>query len=73
MARDYDSIERDIENARNQLANTLDELAVRANPKNIVEQGKQSVIQTLNTPAVKAVIAGIGVVVIALVVRKIRK
>ncbi len=33
VGRDTEAIERDIENARNQLASTLDELSVRTNPK----------------------------------------
>lgn len=69
MARNTESIERDIEAARDQLASTLDELSVRANPKRIVESTKASVIETLNTPAVKFSLIGAGVVVAALVVR----
>ncbi|NKS63428.1 DUF3618 domain-containing protein, partial [Rhodococcus hoagii] len=40
MPRDTEAIERDIENARNQLAQTLDVLAVRTNPKRLVETTK---------------------------------
>ncbi|NLV77837.1 MAG: DUF3618 domain-containing protein [Rhodococcus sp.] len=72
MARDTDSIERDIENARNQLASTLDELSVRANPKNLVENTKQTLIAKVNQPNVKkyAMIAA-GAVVGLLVLRKV--
>jgi len=72
VARDTDSIERDIENARNQLASTLDELSVRANPKNLVENTKQTLIAKVNQPNVKkyAMIAA-GAVVGLLVLRKV--
>ena len=71
MARNTESIERDIEAARDQLATTLDELSVRANPKRLVESTKANVLATLNTPAVKYSLIGVGAVVAALVVRSI--
>nr|WP_296777976.1 DUF3618 domain-containing protein [Rhodococcus sp. (in: high G+C Gram-positive bacteria)] len=71
MARDTDKIEREIEAARNQLASTLDELSVRASPKRIAENTKQSVLAKLNEPPVKFTLIGIGAVVAVLVVRKI--
>ncbi|MBY4131573.1 DUF3618 domain-containing protein [Rhodococcus fascians] len=71
MAKDTDRIEREIEAARNQLASTLDELSVRASPKNIVANTKQSVVAKLNEPPVKFTLLGIGAVVAVLVVRRI--
>lgn len=71
MAKDTDRIEREIEAARNQLASTLDELSVRASPKNIVANTKQTVVTKLNEPAVKFTLLGVGAVVAVLVVRKI--
>ncbi|PTR31908.1 uncharacterized protein DUF3618 [Rhodococcus sp. OK519] len=71
MPRDTEAIERDIENARNQLAQTLDVLAVRTNPKRLVETTKHSVRAKLNEPAVKAALIGVGAVVGLLVLRKI--
>ncbi|KIQ16357.1 cell division protein FtsB [Rhodococcus sp. Leaf7] len=71
MARNTDNIERDIEAARDQLASTLDELSVRANPKRLVENTKRSVVSTLNEPAVKFSLIGVGAVVALLVIRKI--
>ncbi len=53
-----EAIERDIENARNQLAQTLDVLAVRTNPKRLVETTKHTVLAKLNEPAVKAALIG---------------
>lgn len=71
MARNTDSIERDIEAARDQLASTLDELSVRANPKRLVETTKNSVVETLNEPAIKFTLIGVGAVVAILVIRSI--
>ncbi|MCZ4522218.1 DUF3618 domain-containing protein [Rhodococcus ruber] len=71
MAKDTDRIEREIEAARNQLASTLDELSVRASPKNIVANTKQSVVAKFNEPAVKFTLLGVGAVVAVLVVRRI--
>ncbi|MGL4305581.1 MAG: DUF3618 domain-containing protein [Mycobacteriaceae bacterium] len=71
MPRDTNSIEREIERARDQLANTLDELSVRAHPKRLADDAKASVLATLSKPVVKYSIAGVGVLVAALVVRKI--
>ena len=71
MARNTDNIERDIEAARDQLAATLDELSVRVDPKRLAENTKPSAVATLNEPAVKFSLIGVGVVVAILVVRKI--
>nr|WP_240955234.1 DUF3618 domain-containing protein [Rhodococcus sp. 105337] len=72
VGRDTEDIEREIEKARNQLAGTLDELSVRANPKNLVASTKQTLVAKINQPAVKkyALVAA-GTVVGLLVLRKI--
>ncbi|WP_019203683.1 DUF3618 domain-containing protein [Tsukamurella sp. 1534] len=64
MARDTESIERDIERAREQLAATLDQLGERANPQKLAEQAKTSVVATLTKPpvlAAGAAVAALGV------------
>ncbi|MDQ3154307.1 MAG: DUF3618 domain-containing protein [Actinomycetota bacterium] len=71
MARDPDSIERDIEQARDALAATLDELSTRADPKRIVESGKESLQATLADPRVRFPLIGFGVLVGLLMVRKL--
>ncbi|MGX7731248.1 DUF3618 domain-containing protein [Rhodococcus sp. 2H158] len=71
MGRDTEAIERDIENARNQLASTLDELSVRASPKNVMAHTKQTVMVKVNQPNVKYALAAVGVVIGALVLRKL--
>lgn len=70
MARDTESIEREIEAARNQLAGTLDELSVRANPKNIVAGVKAQVLAKLNEPTVKYSLIGAGAAVVVIVLVK---
>lgn len=71
MGRDTEAIERDIENARNQLASTLDELSVRASPKNVMAHTKQTVMEKVNQPNVKYALAAVGVVIGALALRKL--
>ncbi|SDE11953.1 DUF3618 domain-containing protein [Rhodococcus tukisamuensis] len=71
MPRDTDSIERDIERARNQLASTLDELSVRTNPKRLVENAKATLVAKVNEPPVKYALVGAGALVVVLVLRKI--
>lgn len=71
MARDPDSIEREIEQAREALAATLDELGDRANPKHLMEQGKQTVQTTLEDPRVRYSLIGVGVLIALLLLRKL--
>ena len=63
MARNTESIERDIEVARNQLASTLDELSVRANPQRLADNVKTAVIAKLNEPKIKySLIGGVAAI-----------
>lgn len=71
--RDPDSIKKDIDQARDQLASTVDALAERANPRRIADDVKATVIQFVKKPAVMASIAGLGTVVVIVVVRRIRQ
>ncbi|GAA2068564.1 DUF3618 domain-containing protein [Williamsia deligens] len=71
MARDPDSIERDIVRAREDLATTLDSLAERANPQRLAQDAKSGVVATLNAPAVKYPLIGVGVLILALTVKKL--
>ncbi|MCI2424348.1 DUF3618 domain-containing protein [Saccharopolyspora sp. K220] len=71
MARDPDTIERDIEQARDALAATLDQLSVKADPKRFVEQGKSSVQEKLRDPRVRYALIGVGALVTIVVVRKL--
>lgn len=71
MARDPDTIQREIEQARTALASTLDELSERANPQKLVEQGKSSVLDVLSQPKVKYTLIAVGAVVGFALVRKL--
>lgn len=59
MARSIDAIQRDIERTRNQLAKTLDELSVRADPKNLAEDARGQVMDTAKDPKVQMVVGGV--------------
>lgn len=71
MARDTERIEREIERAREELAATLDELTVRANPKRVLENGKQALLAKLQEPPVRYGLIGAGVLAAVIVVVKI--
>ena len=71
MARDPDTIQREIEQARDALAGTLDQLSERANPKRLADGGKQAVQAKLSDPKVKYALIGVGAVVALLVVRSL--
>ena len=70
--RDPDAIKQEIDAARDQLAATVDSLAERANPRRIADDAKAGVITFVNKPAVKISLAGIAVVTVAIVIRRIR-
>jgi len=71
--RDPDTIKRDIDQARDQLAATVDTLAVRANPQRIANDIKAGVVRFLKKPAVAASLAGVGAVVVVVVIRRARR
>lgn len=71
MVRDAETIQAEIERARDGLAAAVDELSNRANPKRVVEQGKRKALSVWSNPKVKYPVIGIGVLVLALLVRKI--
>lgn len=71
MGRDTDGIERDIERARDELAGTLDALATRANPQRLAEDAKTTALVTLRKPVVAGSLIAVGVVVLAVVIKKI--
>lgn len=74
MPRDTESIEREIETARNQLASTLDELTTRANPKRIAADARSKFVAKVNEPKVKySLIGGVAAIVLLLLVRIVRR
>jgi hypothetical protein len=70
--RDPDTIKREIDEARDQLATTVDALAVRANPRRLADDAKASLVQFVRKPVVLASIAGVGTVVLVVLIRRRR-
>ncbi len=70
--RDPDAIKQEIDQARDQLASTVDSLAERANPRRLAEDAKARLIRFVKKPVVAVTLAGIGTVTIVLVIRRIR-
>lgn len=70
--RDPDDIKREIDEARNQLASTVDQLAVRANPRRLADDAKASLVAFVKKPAVAVSIAGLGTIVLIVLIRRRR-
>ncbi|MDT5228620.1 MAG: hypothetical protein QOE12_1036 [Mycobacterium sp.] len=70
--RDPDTIKQEIDRARDQLASTVDSLAVRANPRRLADDAKARAIGFVKKPAVALSLAGIAALAAALAVRRIR-
>jgi hypothetical protein len=71
VARDPDTIQREIEQARDALAITLDQLGTKANPQRLAENAKAQVRSKFDDPKVKYALIGVGVLVGVLLVRKL--
>jgi hypothetical protein len=71
VARDPDTIQREIEQARDALASTLDQLSTQANPKKLVEGARASALAKLNEPKVKYPLIGFGALIVLLLLRKL--
>lgn len=71
MVRDQDSIERDIERARDALAATLDQLGEKASPKRLADNAKTTALTKLRDPKVKYPLIGAGVLIGILLLRKL--
>src|SRR6478609_279774 len=69
--RDPDTIKRDIDQARDQLASTVDSLAERANPRRVAGDVKAAVARFVKKPAVAVSLAGVDALMLALLVRRI--
>ncbi|APE14063.1 DUF3618 domain-containing protein [Mycobacterium crocinum] len=70
--RDPEVIKAEIDQARDRLAVTVDSLAERANPQRIADDVKAAVLRFVKKPPVAAALAGVSVVTIIVVVRRIR-
>lgn len=70
--RDPDDIKRDIDQARDQLAATVDSLAERANPRRIADDAKAGLVAFVKKPPVLVSLAGLGTVVLIVLVKRAR-
>lgn len=71
MARDPDTIQSEIEKAREALAESLDVLSERANPKRFVDQGRASLQQRLADPKIKYSLIAVGAILVAAILRRL--
>lgn len=70
--RDPDTIKKDIDQARNQLASTVDILADRANPRLLADRAKARAVEIVTQPAVLASLAGVGGLILVVAIRRFR-
>ncbi len=71
MTRDAETIQAEIDRARDSLASAVDELTTRANPKRVVEQGRETVAATLADPKVKYSLIAVGALLALVVIRRL--
>ena len=71
MTRDAETIQAEIERARDSLATAVDELTTRANPRRMVEQGRETVSLTLADPKVKYSLIAVGALIALVVIRRL--
>ena len=71
--RDPDTIKQDIDQARDQLALTVDSLSERASPRRIADDVKSGLVRVVKKPPVAISLAGIGALLVVLFIRKIRR
>jgi len=71
VARDPESIQHEIEKTRDALADSLDALTDRANPKRFVDSGKQQVQAKLADPKIRYALIGVGAVLVLAVLKKL--
>ncbi len=71
--RDPDTIKQEIDQARDQLALTVDSLAERANPRRLADDFKIGLARFVKKPVVAVSLAGVGTIVIVVVIRRFRR
>ena len=71
--RDAAEIRAEIEQARTQLASSVDQLTERLAPHRLVDEAKTSITEKAKSPVGMAVIGGAGVLLTLLVIRNLRR
>ncbi len=72
VPRDPRQIQLEIDAARESLAATLDQLTYRTSPTRLKAKGRDAIERFLQTPAGKAAVGAVGLLVAVVVVQKIR-
>jgi uncharacterized protein DUF3618 len=70
--RDPDTIKQEIDQARDQLASTVDSLAERASPRRIADGVRARVLGFVKKPVVTISLVGFGALAVVVVIRKIK-
>lgn len=70
MARDPDTIQREIEKARDALADSLDALGEKASPKRFADQGREAVQAKMADPRIKYGLIAVGALVGLAILRR---
>jgi len=70
VARDPETIQRDIEKARAALAESLDVLSDRASPRRLADTGRQNVQTRLEDPRIRYGLIAVGALIALAVLRK---
>ena len=71
VARDPDTIQREIEQARDALADSLDALGERAHPKRLVDAGRESVQEQLTDPRIRYGLMAVGALIAFAMIRRL--
>ena len=71
MVRDAQTIQSEIERARDGLAVAVDALTTRLDPVRAVDEGKRRLRALWDEPKVKIAVIGVGAIVAYVIVRKI--
>lgn len=73
MSRDPETIQREIEQARDALAETLDVLSERVSPRRVAARGRQAALDRLRTPQGTTALAVAAGLTVLLVTRRVRR
>jgi Protein of unknown function (DUF3618) len=71
--RSAEEIQRDIQQARASLAVAVDQIAYRTSPKRVANNAKAALLAKARTPQGQAVLAGVGLLVLIMVIRRVRR
>jgi Protein of unknown function (DUF3618) len=71
VARDPETIQREIETARAALAENLDVLSERASPRRLADSGKQSLQARMQDPRIRYGLMAVGALIAFAVLRKL--